>query len=431
MNFDDLVKQRFKVEESVETATTEESGAGRNFETILTIVRKINTSLVLSDVLELVTDEAIRIARAERGFIMLAGPDGKLQFVVGRNSTGQTIKAESFQVSSSVPEDVFTTGESSCVENALADKRFEHRQSIMSLELETIICAPLKTQEEKIGVLYVDSRTIQSIDKADILYGFEILAGHAAIAIKNARLYADLKHTYDELKQANLHIIHYERMAMKGELAAEVSHELKNLVSIVLLSLQRLQLKLGTISSEEINRIIDLTIAGVRKIEGFSKNLLSRARLSSRMMPLNLNKIINDFVDFMRFLPRFRANTITTNLDESVPPVDLDIDQIQQVLLNLMNNVVEARKDANVELRTYYSPEFGEVRLIVKDNGPGIDPAILPKLFFERVTDKKEGHGYGLTVCRQIIESHGGSIQVESHKGEGATFVIRLPAAAK
>ncbi len=431
MNFDDLVKQRFKVEESVETATTEEIGAGRNFETILTIVRKINTSLVLSDVLELVTDEAIRIARAERGFIMLADADGKLQFVVGRNSTGQTIKAESFQVSSSVPEDVFKTGESSCIENALADERFEHRQSIMSLALETIICAPLKTQEEKIGVLYVDSRSIQSIDKADILYGFEILAGHAAIAIKNARLYADLKHTYNELKQANLHIIHYERMAMKGELAAEVSHELKNLVSIVLLSLQRLQLKLGTISSEEINRIIDLTIAGVRKIEGFSKNLLSRARLSSRMMPLNINKIVNDFVDFMRFLPRFKLNTITTNLDENIPSVDLDIDQIQQVLLNLMNNVVEARKDANIDLRTYYSPEFGEIRLIVKDNGPGIDPAILPKLFFERVTDKKDGHGYGLTVCRQIIESHGGSIQVESPKGEGATFVIRLPAAAK
>jgi len=431
MNFDDLVKERFKVEERVETAAIEEVKGGRNFETILTIVRKINTSLVLSDVLELVTDEAIRTARAERGFIMLADPEGKLQFVVGRDSSGQTIKAENFQISSSVLEDVFNTGESSCIENALTDRRFEHRQSIMSLELETIICAPLQTQEEKIGVLYVDSRSIQPIEKADVLFGFEILAGHAAIAIKNARLYADLKHTYDELKQANLHIIHYERMAMKGELAAEVSHELKNLVSIVLLSLQRLQMKIGTISSEEINRVIEVTIAGVKKIEGFSKNLLSRARLSSRMMPLNMNKIVNDFVEFMRFLPRFKANTITTLLDDNIPLIDLDIDQIQQVLLNLMNNVVEAREDANIELRTLYAPQFGEVRLTVKDNGPGIDPQILPKLFFERVTDKKEGHGYGLTVCRQIIESHGGSIRVESGKSDGATFIIQLPATIK
>jgi len=97
----------------------------------------------------------------------------------------------------------------------------------MNLELQTIICSSLQTRDEKIGVIYVDSKFIQAVDKASIVNLFEILAGQAAIAIKNARLYENLKRAYEDLTQANQHIIQSERMAMKGELAAEVSHELK------------------------------------------------------------------------------------------------------------------------------------------------------------------------------------------------------------
>ncbi len=430
MNFDDLVKQRFRGEGGLEAGEIKEERSLRDLETILHVVRKINTSLVLSDVLELVTDEAIRIARAERGFVMLASPGGKLEFVVGRNNKGESIKAQSFEVSSTVLEDVHETGESLCIESAMSDERFENRQSIMNLELQTIICAPLRTQDERIGLLYVDSRSIQAIDKADILFGFEILAGHAAIAIKNARLYADLKHTYEELKQANLHIIHYERMAMKGEIAAEISHELKNLVAVVLLSLQRLQSKINSITPDELSRVIDTIMAGVKKIEGFSKNLLTRSRVASRFVALSLNKIVTDFVDFMRFLPRFKTTSITVSLAPNFPVLNLDIDQMQQVLLNLMNNIIEARPDASIELRTEFLPEIREARLYVKDNGPGIEDAIKDKLFLERVTTKDGGHGYGLSVCKQIMESHGGNIRFESVRGRGTSFILSFPVTA-
>jgi signal transduction histidine kinase len=216
-------------------------------------------------------------------------------------------------------------------------------------------------------------------------------------------------------------------MAMKGEIAAEVSHELKNLVAIVLLSLQRLQTKIESISPAELNRVIETIINGVKKIEGFSKSLLTRNRVSSRLFPLGLNKIVSDFIDFMKFLPRFKACSISVKLDEQLPAINLDIDQIQQVLLNLMNNIIEARAAAGIELRTEYDPARQVALLHIKDNGPGIDETILPKLFVERITTKNEGHGYGLTVCRQIIESHHGDIRVSSVKGEGTTFTITLP----
>jgi signal transduction histidine kinase len=429
MKFDELVRTQFSDGASLQR----DGSAGwrfRDLEALLAIVRKLNSSLVLSDVLTLVVDEAIRLVNAERGALMLVGKDGKLEFAVARNSKGENIAEENFQFSSSVRADVFRTGESLCIESALNDSRFEHRQSIMNLALQTIICSPLQTQEEKLGVLYVDSKYIQAIRKAEILYGFEILAGHAAIAIKNARLYADIKQTIDDLNEANRHIIHYERMAMKGEIAAEVSHELKNLVSVVLLSLQRLQAKIGSISVEEINTIIEVTIAGVKKIENFSKGLLTHTRIAARPIMTNLNKIIGDFVETMRFLPRFKAATIRLSLEHKLPAALLDVDQMQQVLLNLMNNIVEARVDATIDIRTEFDAERREIRFIVRDNGSGIDERILQRIFVERVTTKREGHGFGLTVCRHVIEDHGGKISVESVKGEGATFIITLPVPA-
>ncbi len=429
MNFDDLINKNFS--DSAFDVMEEHPAKVQDLDTILAIVRKINTSLRLTDVLELVTDEAIRIAKAERGFLMLANNDSKLEFVIGRNAQGESIKAESFQMSSSVLEDVFATGESLCIENALNDERFERRQSIMTLELQTIICSPLHTRDEKIGVIYVDSKYIQAVDKAEILSVFEILAGQAAIAIKNARLYENLKHAYEELKQANQHIIQSERMAMKGELAAEVSHELKNLVAVVLLNLELMQRKAGKVSAEEISAIIDKTIGGARKIEGFSRNLLSRSRAGAKLVPSSLNKITGDFVDFVKFLPKFKRNAVVADLAADLPIVNLDIDQIQQVLLNLVNNSIEACSTAAIELKTERDPDGKTVCLTLKDNGPGIDEDILSRLFNEKVTTKIDGHGYGLPICRQIIEGHGGTIGVTSKKGEGVQFLMRFPVSAE
>lgn len=428
MNLDELMRQSLSEHETVEVAECPTRSPVQDIETILNIVRKINTSLVLTDVLEYVTDEAIKLAKADRGFLMLADQSGKLEFVVGRSALGESIKAESFQISMSVLEDVFKTGESICIENALSDERFERRQSIMNLELQTIICSPLHTHDEKIGVIYVDSKYIQAVDKEEILSVFEILAGQAAIAIKNARLYDDLKKTFEQLKQANQHIIKSERMAMKGELAAEVSHELKNLVAVVLLNLELMQRKAGKVSAEEISAIIEKTIGGARKIEGFSKSLLTRNRANAKPLPSSLNKITADFVEFVKVLPKFKRSNVVTTPNTGIPPVSVDVDQIQQVLLNLVNNSVEASPSARIELKTEFDKAHDSVRLLVSDNGPGIDESIVGRLFTEKVTTKPDGHGYGLPICKQLVEEHGGTIAVHSVKGQGVTFVMTFPA---
>jgi len=132
MNLDDLLQEEV-VGQAHAAQEKPPASRTRDLEMILNVVRKVNTSLVLSDVLDLVLDEAIRITKAERGFLMLADAEQKLEFVTGRTSTGESIHAENFQVSSSVLDDVFTMGESLFVEDALNDGRFELRQSVLEL----------------------------------------------------------------------------------------------------------------------------------------------------------------------------------------------------------------------------------------------------------------------------------------------------------
>jgi len=430
MKFNELVQEKSRVNTS---ATARRMGFDKrvqNLETILSVVRKTNTSLLLPEVLELVIDQAIRITNAERGFLMLADDDRRLQYVVGRDRDGKSIHPENFQVSSSVLEDVFTTGESICIENALNDERFERRQSVVNLELQTIMCAPLQTPEKTIGVIYVDSRFIQPVEKEDILYLFEILAGQAAIAIQNARLYEDLKKTYEELRQANEQIIKSEKMALRGELAAEVSHELKNLIAVLLLQLQALQGRLKKGIAEGAEESVMEIIQGIHKINRFSENLLARSSLTSKMKRQDLNKVVADFAAFIKVLPKFRKAKIKVDTQETLPQISMDREQIQQVLLNLVNNAVEAYNETTIKLRTGYDVLKNLVVLDVSDTGPGLDPEVKERLFVEKITTKENGHGYGLSICRKVIENHNGQIAVESEAGKGTTFRITLPAAA-
>ena len=421
MKLDQLVHKNGWKPKDDETRTND-------LESILNVVQKINTTLVLSEVLELVIDEALSITGAQRGSLMLADDDGKLRFVVGRDQKGVAIPEERFHVSSSVLEDVYRTGESLCVENALHDQRFERRQTVMNLQLNTIICSALKTNNGTIGVIYVDSKYIQPINKGEILHYFEILAGQAAIAIQNAKLYQDLKATYEELKLANQQIIASNRMAAKGEIAAEVSHELKNLVGIVMLNLQRLQLRMNKLTLEQMRAIVDSAVGDVRKLRTFSENMMTRAHVTAKLRPHDLNQVTSEFVEFVKALPKFRGHEISSEFAPDLPGVEIDQDQIRQVLLNLVNNAAEVGSDVCIRFATRSDDATSQVLLSVSDNGPGIDEAVQEKLFKERVTTKESGHGYGLPICKQILESHGGSIELESSYDSGASFILRLPA---
>ncbi len=153
------------------------------------VSQTFNSSLNLDEVLDRVMDEVIAAVQAERGFLMLREPDGRLVFRVARGMDHETIDDPQFQVSRSVVERVAHEGQPVLTSDAQADDRFKMRASIMSLGLRSILCVPLTLKDTVWGVVYVDNRLQRGLFVKDDLELVSAIASSAAVAVENARLY--------------------------------------------------------------------------------------------------------------------------------------------------------------------------------------------------------------------------------------------------
>jgi sigma-B regulation protein RsbU (phosphoserine phosphatase) len=159
------------------------------FAFLYSLSQRFNSSLDLDDVLNRVMDEVILATRAERGFVTLREPDGELVFRIARGMDQATIEEPQFEISHSVVDEVAKSGEPILTSNAQEDERFRSRTSVIFLGLRSIICAPLKVKDSVIGVIYVENRIQSGIFTRNDLELLAAIAGSAAIAIENARLY--------------------------------------------------------------------------------------------------------------------------------------------------------------------------------------------------------------------------------------------------
>jgi phosphoserine phosphatase RsbU/P len=165
------------------------SPTGDRLSLLYRLSQTFNSSLDLNEVLNAVIDEVIKILHAERGFVMLLGPDGSQMFSAARGLDQKTIDQPHSQVSQSVVQKVTSEGQPILTSDAQSDTRFNMRESIMLLGLRSILCVPLKVKEEVKGVIYADNRFEAGIftqADLDLLYA---IASIGAIAIENARLY--------------------------------------------------------------------------------------------------------------------------------------------------------------------------------------------------------------------------------------------------
>jgi signal transduction histidine kinase len=427
MRLSDLIQQD-SVSTLVEPGSADPSSNSlKNLRLILSVVKHINNSLILDDVLKLVLDSAIAVTKAERAILLFADEAMKLQCVLARNADKESLDARAITYSTSIVNDVFRSGELFCIESAQSDAHYDKRESIKSLALETILCAPLSVEDQKIGVIYVDSRYIHSVNRQDVIDIFEIFTGQAATAIRNATLYENLQKSYRELQDANEKLIRCERLASRGEMAAEISHELRNQLGLAMLELDLLRSFPANYSRAMQKKKIASAQRILKRISGFAANLIESSGFKTVKKKNNLNKVVSEFLIFIKTLEKFSRLNITLSLDDSLPEFMFDANQIQQVFLNLLKNTVEACESAAIEIATSYGPKTKAVAVSFKDNGPGISEEVRKKLFFEKLTLKEHGHGYGLSICGRIIESHGGTISVNSKPGCGAEFVFSLP----
>ena len=186
----------------VERATTTAVGDLRQIAALLEGLRALGSGRVLDDVLSLVLDSAIEVSGAERGFIMLAGPTGELEFKMARGRGRTTLSGGSFATSRKIPEEVFRTGEPRIVADLLDGDLANVHMGTVALGIRNVLCVPLRLvryldkaeavgEERRIGVLYLDSREKGSLLSNSTRAALETLATEAAVAIENARLYRE------------------------------------------------------------------------------------------------------------------------------------------------------------------------------------------------------------------------------------------------
>ncbi len=230
-------------------------------------------------------------------------------------------------------------------------------------------------------------------------------------------------------------LVQAQRNAAWGEVARRLAHEIKNPLTPIQLSAERLRHKyLKTMSAKDadlLNRSTHTIVQQVETLKEMVKAFSDYARMPNiELQPTDLNAVINEVSDLYR--NNDSGCKIKLELDASAPEIDADDGRLRQLLHNLIKNAIEAMHDqANPKLiiRTACMEKeackFVEIRLL--DNGSGIPDDLMGELFEPYVTTKPKGSGLGLAIVKKIIEEHGGMIWAENNEQKGATVVIRLP----
>ncbi len=220
-----------------------------------------------------------------------------------------------------------------------------------------------------------------------------------------------------------------EKLAALGKLAAGVAHEINNPLTGILAYAEDVA---DELTKRELKDDMKVIVRETLRCRDIVRNLLDFARQDDpKLEEVNPNEIINNSLHLVERLPQFRDITIEKYLDDNIPEIHSDPQQVQQVLLNFMLNAADAMKlRGKIKISTEYDPNNDNCIISVEDNGPGIPENLIDKIF-EPFFSTKGTNGLGLAVSWGIVERHRGTIEVDMPESGGAIFKIVLPSKDK
>jgi two-component system sensor kinase FixL len=234
-----------------------------------------------------------------------------------------------------------------------------------------------------------------------------------------------------QIQELQAEMLHASRLTAMGQVSASLAHELNQPLTTILNYANACIDIAADLGDADLNN----ALAKVAEQAARAGNIIRRLRAFTEKRgairaPENLGRAIDEAVRLGQINAAERGIALRVRLERNLPPVMIDRVQIQQVLINLIKNAAEAmerspRKELTVSL-TYRQPD--RVHVTIADTGPGISLEAREKLFQPFVTTKATGMGMGLSICRGIIEAHGGRLSLESNPDGGATFAFDVPA---
>ncbi|HWC54191.1 MAG TPA: tetratricopeptide repeat protein [Chitinophagaceae bacterium] len=322
----------------------------------------------------------------------------------------------------------------------------------------SLIYLPLQVKDKIIGLISVQSyeKNAYSQNHLNIL---KTLASYTSAALYNAASYESLQSTLNTLKQTQEQLVQSEKMASLGELTAGIAHEIQNPLNFVnnfsevnkeLIDEMKEEIAKGNFDevkaiSNDIKKNEEKISHHGKRADAIVKGMLQHSRSSTGVKePTNINALADEYLRLAYHGLRAKDKSFNakfeTHLDKSIGQINIVAQDIGRVLVNLINNAFYAVSEKKKQTDAGYEPTVtvgtknlgNKVEIMVKDNGAGMPPKILEKIFQPFFTTKPTGQGTGLGLSLSydiITKGHGGEIKVNTKENEGTDFTIHIPIA--
>jgi len=418
---DAIVEQRVpSAGDSVIMAVPDPAAAAtEHLRVIYELTRITSQTLDQDSLLELVMELIFNEFHPDRGFILITDiPGGKPEPVVVKYSSPPRNRDEGrIHVSRTIVNHVMEKCEGILSSNAMKDRRFAAGDSVQNYAIRSAICVPIKYQDRIFGVINIDTSLANYTFSESQLHLMTAIGQHTGLALSSLELY-----------QQHLH---NARLAAIGETVASLSHSIKNILQglrggadVVGMALKNDDIELARrgwdILSRNLDRIYTLTL----NMLAFSKQRQVEVEL------VNVAELLNEVVELITPQCKRKKVAVITDFDHDIDPIPADSGAIHQVLMNVISNAIDAveSEEGVITITAENVENKEEIRLTIGDNGSGIDPSELRRVWVPFHSSKGiRGTGLGLSVSRKVISEHHGHIDIQSQIGKGTTVTIILP----
>jgi len=453
-----------KLEGEVQKRTAELKESNDQLEQSATIVEAINQETSFRRLLTKILEESRVIPGVEKATALVRMPDGVFQI---RASSGwdvaemQHIRLTPEQANARYVEQATEVSEDIYVAKDVAHRAGTEQMAEYG-QVASFLVLRVKVESEVTGYLVFDNLTSEdAFDHRDVAL-LERLREHITSAFIKTRILEDLQSTLDNLRSTQDRLIQSEKMASLGQLTAGIAHEIKNPLNFVnnfsevtaelahelVAEIGKLKEDVPPEKMEEVEAILESLRLNATKIgehgkraDSIVKNMLEHSKVGEgERAPVDLNEFLDEYVTLAVHglearSPGFEVK-VEREYDAAVGQVDVVPQDIGRVFMNLLSNAFDALKEhgTNSGAPTVYvntSRVDKHIEIRVRDNGPGIPEKVKAKIFEPFFTTKPTGSGTGLGLSMSydiVTKGHGGTLEVDSEVGQGASFVVRLPA---
>ena len=392
------------------------------YRTALAVSHTLDIDQLLNRILELIFEWV----EADRGCIMLMDQGGDELVPKARRNRQGIDQDEKMVLSRRILDYVGEHKEGVLTSNAREDQRWDPGGSIVQAGVREAICVPMQGRYDDVGVIYIDTYTPPGsvLQQGRCKFSDEhlklmIAIGHqAALAIEDTSYYSAM--------------LQAERLAAVGQTIATLSHHIKNILQGIRGGSYLIEEGLKSDETDVVRKGWDIVEKNQEKISNLVMDMLTFSKeREPALRPSDLNQVVVDVVEMMQVRASEGGVELVWQPAADLPLMTFDPEGLHRAVLNVVTNAIDACENAeqgSVVIQTRYVPEKQAVELSVEDNGQGIQPEDLEKIFTIFESSKgSRGTGLGLSVSQKILREHDGDIEVRSEPDRGSCFTLSLP----